>query len=151
MLIAHSYTLTSYLEFYLCFQNGGEVWTNDVPVEAGVSEVYLELKNEKRGEKQLCQYTEEKPGDAAPAETDITVYVKSTAGWKIVNIYAWDDHDGASTNMEWKETPMEDLGNGWRNTLSSPALNFTSASRMMQKYGLTTFLLRLVSVKFILK
>lgn len=109
----YSYTLTSYLEFYLCFQNGGEVWTNDVPVEAGVSEVYLELKNEKRGEKQLCQYTEEKPGEAAPVETDITVYVKNTAGWKIVNIYAWDDHDGASTNMEWKETHMEDIGNGW--------------------------------------
>ena len=58
-----SYTLTTYKEFYLCFQDGGSVWTNDVPVEAGVSEVYLDLTASVKGEKQVCQYTEEKPGE----------------------------------------------------------------------------------------
>ena len=58
------YTLTSYKDFYLCFQDGGSVWTNDVPVQEGVSEVYLDLTATLKGEKQVCQFTEERPGDA---------------------------------------------------------------------------------------
>jgi len=66
------YTLTSYKDFYLCFQDGGSVWTNDVPVQEGVSEVYLDLTATLKGEKQVCQFTEERPGDDVEVAQEAT-------------------------------------------------------------------------------
>ncbi len=133
-----THQLTTYgKDFFFCFQNGGSVWTNDVPVEAGTMELYLVMKDTVKGEKQVCQYTKEKPASAektveiveevpaepaeepAPADekeggVELTVYVKNTAAWDVINIYAWDEFNGAATDMEWVETPMADLGNGWR-------------------------------------
>lgn len=138
------HVLTTYdKEFFFCFQNGGSVWTNDVPVAADAMVLCLDLTDSVKGEKQVCQYTEEIPEGVvipdAPAATveaetadetaeteepvveetrgegvELTVYVKNTAAWDVINIYAWDDYNGESTNMEWTETPMEDMGNGWK-------------------------------------
>ncbi len=100
-----SYTLNTFgKEFFLCFQNGGPVWTNDVPVEAGTTALYLDLTDTVKGEKQVCQYTEAKP---------LVVYVKNSAAWETVNIFAWDNYNGEATNMEWIDTAMVDAGDGW--------------------------------------
>lgn len=112
-----SYTLNTFgKEFFLCFQNGGPVWTNDVPVEVGTTELYLELKEQVKGEKQVCQYTDAKP---------LVVYLKNTAAWEVVNIFAWDNYNGEATNMQWVETAMVDAGEGWlRHVLTTYGKDF---------------------------
>lgn len=134
-----AYTLTCYgKDFFLCFQDGGSNWTNDVPVLPGMYNVALVLKDEVKGDRQVCQYdmpvaaeepAAEEPVEEVPAEetteeapaaeddrgegTTLTVYMKNDAGWPVVNIFAWDDYDGAATDMVWEEKPMTELENGW--------------------------------------
>lgn len=124
-----AYTLTTYgKDFFLCFQDGGSNWTNDVPVLPGAFAITLELKDQVKGDRQVCQYLQEEAAveanneEAAAEEaketreggTALTVYMKNEANWDIINIYAWDDYNGEATDMEWVETPMADLEDGWK-------------------------------------